>query len=133
MKKILFLLVIGGALFIASCTKQYNVVQPNQTFISDPIDSTAWTTTDGGKNYQVNIDMTNKLGDYENSNDAVIIALTFDNGAQYEQIPEVYNNKSFTYTYSKGIITVYAQSADGTQFITPPPAFRAKIVLVDSQ
>ena len=133
MKKFLFLLLIGGALFVTSCTKQYNSVQPNQTFISDPIDPTTWTTADGGKNYQVNIDMTNKLTNYVNSNDAVIIALTFDGGNQYEQIPEVYNNVSYTYTYSKGIITVFAQSADGTQVIVAPPTFEAKIVLVDSQ
>jgi hypothetical protein len=133
MKKILFLLIIGGALFMASCTKHYDVVQPNQTFISDPIDSTAWETSDGGKNYTIDIDMTGKIGSYVNSTDAVIIALTFDNGNQYEQIPEVYNNVSFTYTYTKGNITIYAQSADGTQVITNPPAFRAKIVLVDSQ
>ena len=133
MKKILFLLIIGGALFITSCTKQYNTVQPNQTFISDPIDSTNWITDDGGKNYSVDIHMENDLGDYVNSNDAVIIAITFDNGGQYEQIPEVYNNVSFTYTYSKGLITIYAQSANGSQVITPPPAFKAKIVFVDSQ
>jgi len=133
MKKLLFFLLIGSALFMASsCTKQYNEIVPNKTFISDPISSSSWTTNDGGKNYQVDIDMSGQLGNGGTTYNGVLVYLTFDNGQSYEALPEVYNNVSFTYTYSAGVITLYAQSSDGTQVITPPQAFKAKIVLVAS-
>jgi len=131
MKKILFFLLIGSALFMASCTKQYNQVVPNKTYISDQINSSSWTTSDGGKNYSVDINISD-LGNGGTAYNGVLVYLTFDNGQSYEALPEVYNNTSFTYTYSPGVITLYAQSSDGTQVIPAPEAFKAKIVLVAS-
>lgn len=131
MKKILFLLLVGSALFMASCTKQYNEITPNKTYISDQISSSAWTTGDGGKNYSVDINIAD-LGSGDSAYNGVLVYLTFDNGKSYEALPEVYNNTSFTYTYSAGVITLYAQSSDGTQVISAPEAFKAKIVLVAS-
>lgn len=133
MKKLLFFLLIGSALFMASsCTKQYNQVVPNKTYISDQISTSSWTTSDGGKNYTVDIDMSNELGSADATYNGVLVYLTFDNGQTYEALPEVYNNTSFTYTYSAGVITLYAQSSDGSQVIQAPNPFKAKIVLVAS-
>ena len=131
MKKIFVFLLIGCGLMVAtSCTIQYNTVQPNQTLLAD-LTPSDWTTADTGKNFTAFI-KTPQINNFVNSEDGVLIYFTFDNGNSYEQIPEVYNNVSFTYTYANGGINLYAQSANGAQVITAPQAFTAKIVLVDS-
>lgn len=131
MKKILFLLAIGGTLFIASCTKQYNTVQPNQTVYAD-IKPSDWGTADGGKTDTVVINQV-PITNHFNTHGGVIVALTFDNGATYEPIPYVFDNISYSFIYYQGGVELYAQSANGSQVITTPPALTAKIVLVDSE
>jgi hypothetical protein len=130
MKKILFLLLIGGGLLVASCTKQYNQVVPNQTVYSD-IPSSSWTTTDTGKNYTVTIN-TPEIDQFFTDHGGINVYFTFNGGQQYEQIPEVYNNVSFTYTYTAGGVTLYAQSGLGNATISAPDSLTAKIVLVPS-
>jgi len=130
MKKILFFLLIGGALFIASCTKQYNEVNPNETVYAN-LKSTDWTTADTSKNYTATIN-TPQINNYFATHGGVIVYFTFDGGKTYEQIPEVYNNVSFSYTYTAGGIVLYAQSSTGTGTISAPDALTAKIVLVPS-
>ena len=131
MKKILFLLAIGGTLFIASCTKNYTQVTPNQTVYAD-IKPSDWGTANGGKTDTVVINQV-PITSHFNTHGGVVVALTFDNGATYEPIPYVYNNVNYSYIYYQGGIELYAQSADGSQVITTPPALTAKIVLVDSE
>ncbi|SDT50392.1 hypothetical protein SAMN05216490_3772 [Mucilaginibacter mallensis] len=128
MKKILFLLLISGALLASSCTKNYAVV-PNQTSYAT-LASTDWSTTDNGLNYTASI--TPAKGNFGLSSDGILIYFTFDGGKSYEQIPEVYNNVSYTYTNDGGTITLYAQSANGAQTISVPPALGTKIVVVPS-
>lgn len=131
MKKILlFLLIGGGLLMAASCTKRYDTVIPNQTVYKD-IAPAAWTSADTNKTYTTVIPA-GALGSFGQGQDGVLIYFTFDGGKTYEQIPEVYNNISFTYTITAGEIVLYAQSANGAQTITPPIALTAKIVLVPS-
>lgn len=127
MKKILFLLVIGGALFAASCTKRYDVVEPNQTIFFD-IKTTDWGTTDG-KTDTVLLN-TPLIDNYFNQHGAVAVSLTFDGGNTYEPIPYVFNNVNYSYIYGAGGLELYAQSADGTQAIATPPAVTAKVTLI---
>jgi hypothetical protein len=62
-----------------------------------------------------------------------VAAISYDGGTTYEQLPEVFNNVSFSYTYNKGNVTIYAQTANAL-----PPAtaiadpIKVKIILVDS-
>ena len=130
MKKILLLLIIGGALFMASCTKQYNQVVPNQTLTAD-LASSDWTTDDNGLNYTTTVDPP-KGGDFGSSSDGILIYLTVDGGKTYEQVPEVYNNVSYTYTNDGGVVTLYAQSANGAETIPVPPPLGVKIIVVPS-
>lgn len=131
MKKILLLLAISGALLMASCTKQYNQVVPNQTALYN-LPSTGWATTDTSKNYTISL-TSPEIDDFFTANGAVVIYLSFDGGTTYEQVPEVYNNVSFTYTYTAGGIVLYAQSSTGTTAISPPIDCIAKVVLIPSQ
>lgn len=128
MKKILFLLVIGGALVTASCTKRYDVVQPNQTVYAD-VKSTDWGTANGGVTDTVLINAP-QITNYIKDNGLVAVALTFDGGTSYEPIPYVYDNVNYSFVYGRGGLELYAQSADGTQVITTPPALTAKITLI---
>jgi hypothetical protein len=130
MKKILFFLLTGGALFMTSCTKQYNETTPNETVYAD-LKTTDWTTTDTSKNYTATIN-TPQIDSYFANHGGVIVYFTFDGGQTYEQIPEVYNNVSFSYTYTAGGIVLYAQSSTGTGTISAPAALTTKIVLVPS-
>ncbi|WP_183578953.1 hypothetical protein HDF18_23040 [Mucilaginibacter sp. X5P1] len=128
MKKILFLLLISGALLASSCTKNYAVV-PNVT-TNYTLPATDWTTTDNGLNYTATIPA--KGGNLGAASDGLLIYFTFDNGQSYEQIPEVYNNVSFTYTNDGNNLTLYAQSANAGQTIPAPVALTVKIVAVPS-
>ena len=108
MKRILFLLVIGGALFTASCTKRYEVVQPNVT-VTAPIASSDWGTANGGLTDTVFI-TTNQISSYLRDNGLVAVALTFDQGNSYEPIPFVYNNLNFSYIYMEKAVSSYMRN-----------------------
>ena len=130
MKKIVLLLAICGGLFMASCTKQYTQVVPNQTVYAD-LTPTNWTATSSGTADSVLIN-TPEIDQYFNAHGAVDVYFTFDNGSSYEQIPEVYNSISFSYTYTAGGVALYAQTASGTLPTSAPAALTAKIVLIPS-
>jgi hypothetical protein len=60
---------------------------------------------------------------------AVIVAISYSDGV-YEQLPEVYNGTSFSYTYNNGNVTIYAQSPDGVTPIQPTDSIKVKITLI---
>lgn len=130
MKKILLLLAISGGLFMASCTKQYTQVVPNQTVYAD-LTPSDWTTTASGTADSVLI-TTPLIDQYFTDHGGINVYFTFDNGGSYEQIPEVYNAISFSYIYTKGGVIIYAQNGNGTLPSAPPTALTAKIVLIPS-
>ena len=130
MKKILLILIGGIALVTASCTKQYNVVNPNQTVFAD-IASSNWGTANGGITDTVIIN-TQQIDNYFNKYGTVNVALTFDGGQTYEPIPYVYNNVNYSYINNGSFIELFVQSADGTKPITAPAPLTAKVVLIPS-
>ena len=136
MKKILTILCSAVMLMtISSCTKQY--VQPvtnqNLTLVSSLTsnDWTAYTDGSGSKSYTSAINV-KQLDDNSLKYDGVIVSISYDNGQTYEQLPEVYGGTSFSYTYSKGELDLYAQSSDGGTAILPTDPIKVKIVLVYS-
>jgi len=134
MKKILTILGCIILLAASSCTKQYiSPATTNQTVYAD-LASTDWalsTDNNGVKSYAapINVDLisTNfsKVG-------GIIVAISYDGGSTYEQLPEVYANISYSYTYNAGNVTLYAQSADGSTAVQPTLPIKVKIILVDS-
>jgi hypothetical protein len=130
MKKIVLLFAICGGLFMASCTKQYTQVEPNQTVYADLTPSN-WTTTSSGTADSVLIN-TPVIDQYFTDHGGIDVYFTFDNGNSYEQIPEVYNSISFSYVYTAGGVILYAQNANGTLPASAPTALTAKIVLIPS-
>jgi len=129
MKKILSV-VCAVVLFTASsCTKQYVTPNPNQTILINVASST-WTTTDGGKTYSSVINMP-EIDSYFNDHGGVLVYFSFTNGV-YEQIPEVYQGVSFSYTHNQGSLALYAQSSDGVTPTTAPADMTVKLVLINS-
>lgn len=129
MKKILSI-VCAVVLFTASsCTKQYITPNPNQTILINVASST-WATTDGGKTYSSVIN-TPEIDSYFNDHGGVLVYFSFTNGV-YEQIPEVYQGVSFSYTHNPGSLALYAQSSDGVTPTTAPANMTVKLVLIDS-
>ncbi len=119
---------------LSSCTKQYvSPATTNQTFYAD-VASTDWTPyTDntGAPSYSAPISLAQIDQNFAQIG-GIIVAISYDGGNTYEQLPEVYDNLSFSYTYNAGNVTLYAQSANGTTAIQPTQAIKVKIILVDS-
>lgn len=120
-------------LTVSSCTKQYITPNPNQTVYAN-LASTAWvayTDPAGVKSFQAPISVP-QLDNQSSNLDGVIVSISYDGGQTYEQLPEVYGNLSYTYTYNAGNITLYAQTPDGTTAVQPTDPIKVKIVLVYS-
>ncbi|WP_426670625.1 hypothetical protein ACPPVU_05155 [Mucilaginibacter sp. McL0603] len=140
MKKLLSILCCSVILLtVSSCTKQYiTPPAPNQNqTITANIASTDWLAYTDGKSYYVPIDVA-ALDDASAQFDGVVVSISYDGGKTYEQLPEVYNGLSFSYTYngagtsSAGNVSIYAQSPDGGTPIKPTDPIMVKIVLVYS-
>jgi hypothetical protein len=127
MKKILLFLIIGGALVTASCTKRYDVVEPNQSLFHT-VATTDWAVTADGKSDSVSIPA-KQIGNYFNDSGAVLVYFSFFQGS-YEQIPEVYNNVSYSYYNDAGNLVLYSQNAAGTAPYLPTQDINVKLVLV---
>ena len=129
MKKILSIVCVIVAVAASSCTKQYITPNPNQSMLIN-VASTTWTTADGGKTYQSVINSP-EIDNYFNDHGGVLVYFSFTNGV-YEQVPEVYQGVSFSYTYNQGSLALYAQASDGVTVITAPANLVMKLVLIPS-
>ena len=128
MKKILTIVCCTFVLFsVSSCTKQYITPNPNVT-VTATLAPSDWTLYTDGKSYQAPITVP-AIGSGFAQYGGVIVAISYANGV-YEQIPEVYNGISYSYTYNAGNVTIYAQSADGTTPVQPTQTINVKITLV---
>jgi len=135
MKKLLSILCCAVILLsVSSCTKQYITPNPNQTVTANLTSSSwvAYTDPGGVKSYQAAINVP-QLDGASAKYDGVVVSISYDGGSTFEQLPEVYGNLSYTYTYNKGNVTLYAQSADGATAIQPTDSMIVKIVLVYSE
>ena len=131
MKKILTIVCCAMLLVsVSSCTKQYITPNPNVTDIAT-LAPTDWTLFTDGKSYQAPIDIADINPDFAQYG-GVIVAISFTDGV-YEQIPEVYNGVSYSYTYNAGNVTLYAQSPDGNTPLAPTSTMKVKITLVATQ
>jgi hypothetical protein len=134
MKKIITLMGCVVLLALSACTKQY--VTPgttNQTVYANIVTSnwTPYTDNNGSKSYEAPINVGLISNNFAQAG-GIIVAISYDGGNTYEQLPEVYANVSYSYTYNAGNVTLYAQSADGTTAVQPTLPIKVKIILVDS-
>jgi hypothetical protein len=131
MKKLLSIVCCAVILLsVSSCTKQYITPNPNQT-VTYNLTSADWQAYSDGKSYFAALDAPLIDGGFAQYG-GVVVSISYDGGTTYEQLPEVYNNLAFSYTYNKGNITIYAQTADGTTPIQPTDPIKVKVILVAS-
>ena len=134
MKKLLSILCCAVLMLsVSSCTKKYinPVTNLNKTVTYNVI-SADWQGYTDGKSYFVPLSVP-EIDNASASLDGVIVSVSYDNGATFEQLPEVYNGLSFSYTYNAGNVSIYAQSPDGTTAIKPTDPIVVKIVVVYSE
>jgi hypothetical protein len=134
MKKLLSILCCTVILLsVSSCTKQYITPNPNKTVYKDVAasDWVAYTDAGGVKSYQAAMDVS-ELDQPSSDFDGVIVSISYDGGNTYEQLPEVYGNLSYSFTYNAGNVTLYAQTPDGLTAVQPTDPIKVKIVLVYS-
>jgi hypothetical protein len=133
MKKLLSILCVSIiALTAASCKKE-TIVQggnTNQTVYKTNV--TNWQLiTDGGGAYVVDLDIP-QLDKTYSENGAVLVYITPAGSTEWEQIPEVFGGRSFSFTHDVGRVSIYSQNPSGTGTPTKPGPLDIKIVLIDS-
>jgi hypothetical protein len=132
MKKLLSIVCCAVLLLsVSSCTKKYITPNLNQTINYD-LASSAWTVTSPtvGVSYQASLNV--PIDGDSVAIDGIILSISYDGGDTYEQVPEVYNNVSYSYTYNKGNITLYAQAPGGGLPSAVPDPVKVKVVVVYS-
>lgn len=112
---------------ISSCTKKY-ITPSNTASVYATVAPTDWALYSDNKSYMASIDVADIDNNFANTG-AVIVAISYADGV-YEQLPEVYNGTSFSYTYNNGNVTIYAQSSDGTTPVAPTQTIQVKITLI---
>ncbi|RFZ81643.1 hypothetical protein DYU05_17600 [Mucilaginibacter terrenus] len=130
MKKTLSILCLSFIMLaVASCKKE-TIVQgnTNQTVYATNVSN--WElTNDGGGSYVVDIPVS-KLDKTYSEYGAVLVYITRPGGTEWEQIPEIYGGRAFSFTHDVGRVSIYAQNPTGT--LTKPDPIDVKIVLIDS-
>ena len=129
MKTLLSILSCVVLFAVSSCTKQYVNADQNQTVYA-VVKPSDWTLYSDGKSYMAPINVP-QIGNNFTANGGLIVDISYNAGV-YEQIPEVYNGTSFSYTTNAGNVTLYAQSPDGGTPIQPTDTIKVKMVLVNS-
>jgi len=137
MKKILTIVSCALVLLtISSCTKKYITPNPNFSVFAT-LQPSDWLLAEDGKSYYAPIDVADITSDAA-SYDGVIVAISYANEV-YEQLPEVFDGTSFSYTYNSGTggqpgnLSIYAQSPDGTTPFKPTQAIKVKITLIGTE
>ncbi|MGF7041451.1 hypothetical protein M2273_004717 [Mucilaginibacter lappiensis] len=135
MKKILTLVCCTILLAATSCTKKY-ITPANITAIYTITGTTGWkvyTDDAGNKSWSSVLSDLPEQDQFAQENGGVLVYISYDKGATYEALPEVYNGISYSYTSEVGAVTIFAQGANGAHLAqAPADDIKVKVVLVDS-
>jgi hypothetical protein len=127
------LLTALTAMFLlsAACTKTVTEVQQvDQAFSTIyTLNPGGWGSSDGGFSYSTSLNVP-ELDQNMLDNGAIVVFLSFDNGANYEAIPEVFDGISYGALHSLGQITLDLHAVDGSKLTAPGATILAKVVLI---
>lgn len=131
MKKLLSIICVAViALTAASCKKETVIRNNNQTVYATNVSN--WQlVTDGGGSYVMDINVP-ALDKTYSENGAVLVYITPPGSNEWEQIPETFNGRAYSFTHDVGRVSIYAQNPSGSGTPVLPPAIDVKIVLIDS-
>jgi hypothetical protein len=134
MKTLLWASGLILAIAAVGCTKKNYYTNPGKTVLVS-VDSTDWAVDAAAKAWVVSINMP-EIDDNVAANDGVVVAISYDQGGQFESIPELYNGYSYSYTYQSGSpygnVSIYAQAPGGTPTAVSPGSVVVKIVILPS-
>ncbi|MEJ5992869.1 hypothetical protein WG904_00470 [Pedobacter sp. Du54] len=132
MKNLTLLILCIASLGLASCKKDtiINQTTPNRTVVVN-VASNAWVLSSSGFTYSAIVNIP-EIDQFSLDNEAVLVYISYDNGATYLQIPFVYNVDAYSTVISKGKVQIDIQSSDNqdTQPIKPSGNVRVKVVLI---
>lgn len=135
MKKLTLLLLCIASLGLASCKKDtiINQTTPNRTVVLN-VASNAWTLNSAGDTYFTILNVP-EIDQFSLDNEAVLVYISYDNGATYLQMPFVYNVDAYSTVISKGKVEIDIQSSDNqdTQPLKPTGNVRVKVVLIAAE
>src|SRR6187402_2330478 len=95
---------------LGACKKTvYNTV--DQVFSATyTLKTTDWATTDNSHSYAVSLTVP-EVDDKIVADGAVVVYLSFDNGATFEALPEVFDGVAYGAVHSKGVVSIDLSSA----------------------
>lgn len=135
MKKITLLLLCIATLGLASCKKDtiINQTTPNRTIVVN-VEPTAWTLSTNKLTYYTVVNI-KEIDKFSLDNEAVLVYISYDNGATYLQMPFVYNVDAYSTVISEGKVEIDIQSSDyqATTPEKPSVRVRVKVVLVAAE
>lgn len=126
----IFSALLSFGMLFPSCTKE-EVVIPNKTIFVD-VTPDMWELVPASNTYQVAIDMP-ELDTYASDANSVQVDLSFNDGASYEALPQVYGGVTYLYSYGPGTLYLDVQTADGVEPVRLNSTILVKIVLIASQ
>jgi len=127
----IFALVLSAGVLFPSCTKKEEVIIPNKTVFIE-ITPNMWQLVSASNTYQVAIDMP-ELDAYTSESNSVQVDLSFNDGASYEALPQVYGGVTYLYSYGENTLYLDVQSSDGVEPVRLTSTILVKVVLIVSQ
>lgn len=132
MKNLTLTLLCIATLGLSSCKKDtiINQTTPNRTVVLSVAPNT-WTLSSNNLTYYTILNVP-EIDQYSMDNEAVLVYISFDNGATYLQMPFVYDVYAYSTVISKGKVEIDIQSSDlqNRTPVKPTGTVRVKVVLV---
>lgn len=123
--------LLCSMVLFSSCTKTVTNKVDQAFSAIYTLNSSGWGTTDNGLSYSTSLSIP-ELDDIIQTNGGVLVYLSFDNGANYEAIPEVFDGISYGAVHSTGQVIIDLHAVDGSTINAPGAAILAKVVLIDA-
>ncbi len=135
MKQLTLLLLCIASLGLASCKKDtiINQTTPNRTVVVN-VAPTAWTLSGDGFTYSAVLNIP-EVDQFSLDNEAVLVYISYDNGATYLQMPFVYNVEAYSTVIKKGQVQIDIESSDFQNATPrkPTSTVRVKVVLIAAE
>ena len=121
-----------AVLSFSACKKVTEVKQVDQAFSAVySLSPSGWTTSDASISYSTTLQVP-EIDNIIQSGGAVIVYISFDNGANYEALPEVFDGIAYGAVHSTGSVTIDLFALDNSTITPPGSTILAKVVLVDA-
>jgi glucan-binding YG repeat protein len=126
---VLALIVTG----LGSCKKEVTQVVNQVYSVTYTIQTTDWVLDNSGLNYyKVDISVP-EVNSAIVRDGAVVVYLSFDNGASFDALPEDVGGYTYNAFHSTGTVTVGYRADSGNPAALPGGVVLAKIIVLDGQ